>query len=333
MAEDPAAVLGAVLESDATGTTAVASLMQFVDDSYNGFPSGEEESFVGLATGDAAAMNDGDQLYFASGGLGGMLTSQGTDLAGFTTTFAIPGGTGTPCFTVDLKFLSEEFPEYVGSSFNDFVVGRINNTDPPTIDVDNTPVAPGNFLRDGEGRAITVNNNYDVTAARADDTVYDGATPTLEARSSVPDAETFTFSVWMADVGDSIYDSMVFLDNARIFRTDKACAAGTSGPSQTTVKGKPKGDKIKANGTVIPSSPGTEMTVTLYKKVNGKFKKIGSSHPALSAAVDLDNDGTLEASRFSTSFKRPNGGTCKVKARFPGDTDTFPSTAQKTFQC
>jgi hypothetical protein len=331
MAADAGTVVNAMLESDATGTTSELALMEFVEDSYNGFPSGDDESFMALATGDAALMNDGGQDVFVSSGLGGMLTNRGTDLAGLTTEFSIPAGNGQPCFIVDLKFLSEEFPEYVGSSFNDFVVGRINNTAPPTISDELTPVAEGNFLRDGDGNAITVNNNYDVTAARANDTVYDGATPTLQARSTVPDAGSFTFSVWIADVGDNIYDSMVFLDNARVIRTDD-CQSGTFGPSDTTVKAKVKSGKVRVNGTVIPPAPGVEMIVTLLKKQNGKFQKVGTSNPALGDGVELGTGGL--GSKYKTSFNDPSGsGTCKVKARFPGDNDTFPSTAQKTFDC
>lgn len=331
MAADPTTVISAHLESDATGTTATAALMEFNTDDYNGFPSGDDDSFLALASGEAQLMNDGDQMFFANTVLGGMTTNQSTDLAGLTTEFAIPEGTGTPCFIVDLKFMSEEFPEYVGSSFNDFVVGRINDTSPPSISDTNTPVAPGNFLRDGNGDAITVNNNYNVNAARANDTVYDGASPTLQARSEVPDSTSFTFTLWIADVGDSIYDSMVFMDNARVERTDD-CAAGASGPSETTVKPK-VGTKIQAKGWVIPSAQGQTVTVILYKKSNGKWSKIDQKTATLGAPVDLNQDGVPEASKFSASFNRPNGGDCKVKAKYGGDSDTFPSSDQKTFNC
>lgn len=327
---DPDDVLDAFFESDGTGTTAATSAMAFDGEDRNGFPTGDDDSFMGISSGDAALMNDGDQSYFSSGYLGGMFTNTGTDLAGLTIEYAIPEGSEPACFIVDLKFLSEEFPEYVGSSYNDFVVGRINNTDPPTIDADNTPVAPGNFLRDGEGKPLTVNNNYNVNAAHADATVYDGASPTLQARTEVPDGESFTFSLWIADVGDSIFDSMVFVDDARVLRTSD-CEQGTFGPSNTTLKVN-VGAKVKASGTLVPSAPGQEMIVTLYKKVGGNWVKKQTMHPLLSDPVDVNGDGVAEGSTYKTTLKKP-GGSCKVKAKYPGDNDAFPSVATKTFKC
>ncbi|MBK5227445.1 MAG: choice-of-anchor L domain-containing protein [Actinobacteria bacterium] len=329
-AADPGGVLDAFLESDGTGTTSSAAVMAFTGDDHNGFPTGDDDAFMGLATGDAAFMNDGDQTYFASGYLGGMFTNRGTDLAGMTMEFTIPEGTGPVCFVVDLKFLSEEFPEYVGSSYNDFVAGRINDTAPPTIADDNTPVAPGNFLRDGEGAPLTVNNNYNVNAGNADQTVYDGASPILQARTEVPDGDSFTFSLWIADVGDSNFDSAVFVNNARVLRTSN-CESGTSGPSETTLKVK-VGKRVKASGTVVPSGPGQEMVVTLFKKVGGQWTKKQVMRPLLSDPIDIDGDGIAEGSRYATTLKKP-GGSCKVKAKYPGDSDTYPSVAQKTFNC
>lgn len=334
IATDPSTVLSAELESDETGTTNSKAVMQY-GSFLGGYPTAGSD-FGMISTGLTDSANDpnnsGSTGFVLHNGFDefGMLTNEGNDLAGFTMEMTIPEGTGTPCFSVDVKFSSEEFPEFVGSSFNDFAVGRINDVEPPTVDDELQPVAPGNFLRDGIGRPITVNNNYNVSAGRAGNTTYDGATPTLRARAAVEDGETFTFTTYIADVGDSIYDSTLFLDRASIARTNN-CVEGTFGPSQTKFKvGKKKGNANVA-GTVSPPHPGKNSKVILFKEKGKKFKKLATKNAKLGPAILVE--GKDPVSKFKTSFKLPDKGTCRISASFAGDADTFPSSSKKTFKC
>ena len=60
------------------------------------------------------------------------------------------------CLTIDFRFLSEEFPEYVGGSVNDAFVAELDDS---TWTTDNFSeiIAPNNFAFDAEGNVISVN--------------------------------------------------------------------------------------------------------------------------------------------------------------------------------
>jgi len=85
---------------------------------------------------------------------------------------------------------------------------------------------------------------------------------------------------------------------------------------------------VTIRGTLVPRHPGSEMTVTLFKKRNGRFVRVGKKTPSLQQASEYD-----EESVFTVSFKRPSAETCRVRASFGGDGDHLPSRARKTFSC
>jgi hypothetical protein len=116
------------------------------------------------------------------------------------------------CLHVDFRFLSEEFPEFVGSSYNDAFVAELDTsnwtTSGSTID------EPNNFARDPSGDPITINSTgvTHMTEAEAAGTVYDGATQPLVAQTPITAGlHSVYFSIF--DAGDQVYDSAVFLDN------------------------------------------------------------------------------------------------------------------------
>jgi hypothetical protein len=79
---------------------------------------------------------------------------------------------------------------------------------------------------------------------------------------------------------------------------------------------------LRAHGSVSPFDPGVQLSVALYRKQAGVYRLIVTTHPP------LNNLG-----RYSTSFERPQAGSCKVTARFPGDANYKPSTRTKLFAC
>jgi hypothetical protein len=326
MALDPATVIAAELATDGTEVSDHSAVMQYANPIAS-FPTAGDD-FAMVSNGETNKADDPNNASGTSTGLFGLNTNRGQDLAGLNVEFAIPPGSKPVCFQVDVKFLSEEFPEFVGSPYNDFATGRINNTTPPSVTDGDLPDAPGNFLHDETNVALTVNNNYLVSPARAAGSTYDGATPVLVARADVPDGTSFTFSAYVADVADSIYDTTLFLDNAEVFRSDK-CREGTFGPSVTKVLVTKGNGRFKVNGTVAPVHDGDKMSVTLFKKTSGGFKKIDSTTPTLK-----DDTSDPEVSRFDTSFTDPKGsGVCKVVAAFARDGDHLPSSDSKTFKC
>jgi hypothetical protein len=127
----------------------------------------------------------------------------------------LPAAT-TSCLAFDFRFMSDEYPEYVNTSYNDAFIAQLNtwgvSADPATQTVN----APGNFAG-GAGDVISVDGGG--PSAMVDSTglgvTYDGATPLLTARIPVTPGSTNTLFLTIFDQGDGILDSAAFVDNLR----------------------------------------------------------------------------------------------------------------------
>lgn len=132
--------------------------------------------------------------------------NQGQDLGAYgtaddtvTLTFQIAVPTNAASFSFDFTFLSEEYPEYVGSQYNDFLSVKLNGIE---------------IALDTNGNSISVNNDFFSDSLVPTGTMFDGQTPPLRIVTSVPqDQSEITLTVSIGDVGDGIYDSAAFLKN------------------------------------------------------------------------------------------------------------------------
>lgn len=135
---------------------------------------------------------------------------------------------GANCLSFRFKFLSEEFPEFVGSEFNDAFVAELVRS-PSWTSIDNrTPVieAPRDFATTRDGNLISVNatRNARVSRHAARGTTYDAATGKLRASTPVrPGPHLLYLSIF--DQGDRQYDSAVFIDRLLV-RKAKHCHSG-----------------------------------------------------------------------------------------------------------
>ena len=132
------------------------------------------------------------------------------------------------CLSVDFRFLSEEYPEFVGSAFNDAFLAEVMvaELDSSTWTTSGSEIsAPDNFAFDPEGNPITINaaGVTSMTAAEAAGTTYDGATPLLVASTPItPGQHRLFLSIF--DQGDQVYDSTVLLDHLRTYAVPSADA-------------------------------------------------------------------------------------------------------------
>lgn len=124
--------------------------------------------------------------------------------------------------TVKFKyvFASEEYPEYVGTQFNDVFAFFISGpgisgaknmaiipgtTQPVAINNVNAGLNSMYYQANGTGNNAPYNNDpYYVQ--------YDGFTVPLEAVSKVQCGETYHLTIAIADVGDGVWDSGIFLE-------------------------------------------------------------------------------------------------------------------------
>ena len=176
------------------------------------------ETFVILSTGLAESAewpNAEDNLSFV---LDGLVNSEGNDLVQLGLQLRVPADRN--CANVDFAFYSEEYPEWVGSEFNDTFTAEVGGTD---LTISGTEViAPLNFAFDTAGNIMSVNTVFGLGADTG--TTYDGGTSLLRAQTPVVPGTIVEIVFSVQDLGDSILDSAVFLD--KFFWSDDASCGG-----------------------------------------------------------------------------------------------------------
>lgn len=163
-----------------------------------------------LSTGTIAnAVGTPDQL--ASTDLEGDGDASLTDLAGFTTYDAaayqitvVPTG-----HTLHVKyvFASEEYPEYVGSNYNDVMAVWVNGTNCAKVPGTNQPVSV-NTINANENSDLYVDNS---TGAAGYATSMDALTVPLTCSVPVTPGQQVTVRIGVADTSDHVLDSAVAL--------------------------------------------------------------------------------------------------------------------------
>jgi hypothetical protein len=163
-----------------------------------------------LSTGDIANVV-GNPSDFASTPLGGPGDGDLTQLAGhptydavaYTVTLVPTGST----LHIKYVFASEEYPEYVGSSFNDAMGVYVDGVNCATVPGGTTPVSINTIN-------MNVNSQYYIdnsTGAAGYSTSMDGLTVPLECKVPVQIGQPVTVKIAVADASDRIYDSAVAL--------------------------------------------------------------------------------------------------------------------------
>ena len=153
----------------------------------------------------------GQPSFFASTHIGGPGDSALSALSGFTTYDAaaysvtvIPNGN---TLFVRYVFASEEYPEYVGSSFNDVMAVFVDGQNCALVPGSQTPVSI-NTVNPGSNSQYYVDNTF---GAAGYGTSMDGLTTPLVCSVPVTPGEPVVIKVAVADASDGIFDSAVGL--------------------------------------------------------------------------------------------------------------------------
>jgi outer membrane protein OmpA-like peptidoglycan-associated protein len=219
----PAALLGASWDVSADpAASAVAT------ESLQGFPTDGSDYLV-LSSGNAAEAANPDQAAFTSMPNSGGMRGGAIDVLALRVNLEVP--TGANCLTFSFRYLSEEWPEFVGGGFNDGFLAELDPSEPWTM-TNHEIAAPANFAFMPGGAFVSINAAA-MTAEDAAGTVYDGGTELLSAAAAVTTgSHALVLSVW--DDGDTGFDSAAFIDDIALFTAPQGgCLPGAT-PADTT---------------------------------------------------------------------------------------------------
>jgi hypothetical protein len=184
-------------------------------------PLGMTSRGILLTSGDANIPATNTQPGFTGGNglpgdadldaLAGYATEDATSL---TLTINVTSASGIKSGAFSFVFGSEEYPEFVGSSFNDVLGGFINGG------------AATNFIRDSQGGLVSINSGFFDRDNQSNqlNVEYDGLTRALTATFPLQ-VGTNVLKIAIGDASDDILDSGVFITDLRFGTKD----VGTGG--------------------------------------------------------------------------------------------------------
>ncbi len=201
-------------------------------------------------------------------------------------------------------FGSEEYPEYVGSQFNDvfafFITGPgLNPAGENMAIIPGTtlPVAINNVNAGQNSQYFT--NNGNGSEAPFDGSPfyiqYDGFTKPLQAVSRVECGETYHLIIALADVGDAIFDSGIFL-KANSFSSEQPVSVDYTLSSDPYLDGQTMAAGCtSATFTITRSGSGLNQPLTIPINVSGSAVE-GVDY------TNVPNSITFAANQTTVSF-------------------------------
>ncbi|HVF04204.1 MAG TPA: PxKF domain-containing protein [Frankiaceae bacterium] len=232
------------------------------DDLVGGMPR-HGSTFGIMSSGSASILTDANTSGSSSTSLGNgpLKGNSAYDVTVLKVDLDVPSGAN--CLSFDFRFLSEEYPEYVGSSYNDAFLAEVLVAElgSSTWTTSGSSIsAPDNFAFDPEGNPITINaaGVTSMSSAEAMGTTYDGATPLLVASTPVtPGRHPLYLSIF--DQGDTAFDSAVLLDNLRSFTAPSSalCRPGAA----LAGNGTPNWDDFHAGDVHVHAAGDTNLAI------------------------------------------------------------------------
>ncbi len=183
------------------------------------FPTHDGE-FAILTTGDVNYVPKERNYGIPGADLGGENVRGNTDFDVTILRVDLDVAPGQNCLRFDFQFLSQEYPDWLGSVYNDAFIAELNMSTWSTSS--STISAPDNFAFDAEGEVISINTTgfTGMDPKHSVGTTYGGAIPLLRAATPIPSGNNNGLrpgnnSLYLSifDQGDRIWDSGVFVDN------------------------------------------------------------------------------------------------------------------------
>jgi hypothetical protein len=225
---------------------------------------------------------------------------------------------------VGYVFGSEEYLEFVGTSFNDHFAFFISG--PGIVGTENIALLPGTSVSVGINNVnVTSYSAFYVDNTGGMDIEYDGHTTLLTAKHAVTPGSTYHIKLVIADVFDGIYDSGVFLEG-HSFRSGVPLMTLTAGaPDLIAVEGCAGGsasfsrtEGIADADTITYSVTGTASNGIDYALLGGELIFAAGDSTA-TLLLDATLDGISEGTESVTvHFLAATSGSFLV-----GDSVTF----------
>jgi hypothetical protein len=257
-----------------------------------GFPTSPADFGI-LSTGDVqivdqpnASSSDGEDLLGDPDDNGALHGDTDEDVTVLKIGVNVPAGAN--CVSLDYRFLSEEFPEFVGSEFNDAFIAEI---DPPggapAWSTSGSVIThAGDFATAPSGEPVSINGVGGVaaTADEAAGTTFDGATGRVTTKSPItPGPHSIFLSIF--DQGDAIYDSAVMLDRLAFITEDPS----TCRPPEVPIIVPPP------TGTVTDSPPPPPNDITV------PGGSVTFRNGSATITIQVPGPGTLSAAQAPTA--------------------------------
>lgn len=275
-----------------------------------GFPV-HGPTYAILSTGNAQFADDPNVSGSTSHALGGdngpLRGDTDFDVTSLKVRVNVPGNAN--CLSLNYRFLSDEFPEFVNTSFNDAFVAEVDNSSWFTAA---TEIGhPNDFATFANGRPVSINGVGETAVSERESagTTYDAATGLVNTKTPItPGDHTIILSIF--DQGDQVWDAAVFLDRLAFINEPPATCRPPNVPGVSATN-PPAGPAPQP----LPGAPSNEFTVgsSITLKPNGTAV-IVVTVPGPGSVEATDGGGGYTASDRAEAARKKRKKPKKAKA-------------------